>query len=140
MGQAAGEWVHLLRSLPKDETREGFYARLKGQMHTTVNRQEVLTRERLVVIKEAMGNTSVALGVTAIAMIGARMLDGLSILEGRFLLGEASILLGFAATNYCHREHIERQRIWEVTAPKQADKALGEGDAGPSLDGAGGAR
>jgi hypothetical protein len=113
--QAVGEAIGLLRHCPRGQEAE-FYKGLVEMQSTTPDAKQ--THERLVVIKEACGNASLAI-VLSLALLLVRLLPSPA---GRLTVLGILSALGAIALFWMHRKHLRRQEEWR-TAVAQYGRA-----------------
>lgn len=108
--QATGELTRILRNEPKSVTRQAFYERLVAlHILTRDDRTEALHGERLLVIKEACGNSAMAFLLADILLLVRALGVGadISSRSGALIVGIA-LAVGFVALLWMHHQHIQR--------------------------------
>lgn len=111
--QFFGETIHALRDLPTSKTRDDWYGTLK-KFNSQADDRQRQQADRLLVIKEACGNGSVALGLYVLLSLIRVFWYGLS--RNAWNWSSAPELTIAAAASLVlalmHREHVKRHQLY----------------------------
>jgi hypothetical protein len=111
--QVIGETVRALRDLPTSKSREDWYATLK-KFNSQADDRQRQQADRLLVIKEACGNTSMAVGLYVLLSLIRFSSSGFR--HQRWEWSQAPALIIAAAASIVlalmHREHVKRHQLY----------------------------